>query len=144
MRKAVEFTLLLGSAILLAATDLHAAWVSDGISIATAAYGQRYPKAVSDDAGGAVLVWQDSRNVPPYSGIYAQRVDGYGNALWTLNGAPVYANGLLSYYAPEVSSDGAGGAIVIWSDNRSGGFNLFAQRIDAAGAPRWGASGITI
>lgn len=144
MRKPADCLLLLGAAILLAATDASAAWVVNGISIASETYGQRLPRAVSDGAGGAVQVWQDGRNVPPYGGIYAQKIDGYGNARWTSNGTPVYANGFLSYLAPEIASDGTGGAIVVWGDNRSGGFDLFAQRIDATGALRWGESGVAI
>jgi hypothetical protein len=144
MGKTAKSFLLLCSITLCAATSLHAAWVQNGASIGAAAHSQRYPRAVSDDAGGAVFVWSDSRNTSPYNGIYAQRVDGYGNALWASNGAPVYANGFLSYYTPEIASDEAGGTIVVWSDNRNGGFDLFAQRIDAAGTVQWGAAGVTL
>jgi hypothetical protein len=136
--------LFLCSVTLLAAAGAHASWVANGDPVAVAPYDQHGPEAVSDGAGGVILVWGDNRNTPPYNGIYAQRLDGWGNALWTSNGTPVYANGFLSYYSPAIAPDGAGGAIVIWSDNRNGGFDLFAQRIDAAGIVQWTAGGVLI
>lgn len=144
MGKGVKSFLLLCSVVLLAATSLHATWVQNGISIVSQTYSQRFPKAVSDGAGGAIFVWQDSRSGTPTWGIYAQRVDGYGNVLWTLNGIPLYTNIYHAYDYPEIASDGAGGAIVVWGDNRNGNYDLYAQRIDASGAVQWTAAGVTI
>ncbi len=45
---------------------------------------------------------------------------------------------------PRTVSDGAGGAIVVWSDLRSGSYDLYAQRVSAAGAPLWAANGIVV
>ena len=144
MGKTAKFSLILLSTLLIAATSLHAAWVANGAAISIATGSQGYPKAVSDGAGGAIVVWWDTRSTSPHLGIYAQRIDDYGNTLWTPDGAPVYANGFLVFGSPEVASDGAGGAIAIWRDNRNGELDLFAQRIDAAGAVQWGDGGVTI
>jgi hypothetical protein len=144
MGKGVKSFLLLCSVVLLAATSLHATWVSNGISVSAATYGQRFPETVSDDAGGAIIVWLDGRSTAPGHGIFAQRVDGWGNALWTPDGVPLYASIYNSYVDPKIASDGSGGAIVIWGDDRNGGYDLFAQRIDATGTVQWGAAGVTI
>jgi len=44
--------------------------------------------STSDGAGGAIIVWQDKRNGSNFD-IYAQRVSGTGNALWTVNGLAI-------------------------------------------------------
>ena len=41
-------------------------------------------------------------------------------------------------------SDGAGGMIVVWEDRRSGGSDLYAQRISATGVPMWTANGVAV
>ena len=143
MGKASKSFLLLCSTVLLAATSLHADWVQNGISVCSQTYSQLNPKGVADGSGGAIFAWQDSRSGVPSYGIYAQRVDAWGNALWTLDGVPLYT-GLITYGNPEIASDGSGGAIVVWSDNRSGGYDLYAQRIDASGNRQWPAAGVPI
>ena len=40
--------------------------------------------------------------------------------------------------------DGEGGAILVWRDYRLGNFDIFAQRIDAAGNPLWTADGVPV
>ena len=43
-------------------------------------------------------------------------------------------------------SDGAGGALFVWRDDRngSGNFDVFAQRLDANGARLWGDNGTAV
>jgi hypothetical protein len=43
-----------------------------------------------------------------------------------------------------ITSDGSGGAIVAWVDNRSGSGNLYAQRVDSTGAMKWISNGIAV
>jgi hypothetical protein len=50
----------------------------------------------------------------------------------------------LSQVSPTIASDGAGGAIITWQDIRSGNFDIYAQRINAAGAVQWTANGVAI
>jgi hypothetical protein len=52
-------------------------------------------------------------------------------------------------YDPHIATDGAGGAIVAWHDHRdplSGNLypDIYAQRIDAAGAVQWAAGGVVV
>ena len=46
---------------------------------------------------------------------------------------------------PQIVSDGAGGAIVTWWDSRKGtDYDIYAQRISAAGTPLWTAGGVPL
>jgi hypothetical protein len=45
---------------------------------------------------------------------------------------------------PLAVPDGAGGAIIVWQDNRNGAGDIYAQRMSPAGAPLWAANGIVI
>lgn len=46
----------------------------------------------------------------------------------------------------HVVSDGVGGAVVVWQDTRTGGEDVYAQRVTASGeiAPGWGPEGIGV
>jgi hypothetical protein len=43
---------------------------------------------------------------------------------------------------PVAVSDGNGGAIFAWVDQRSGTTDIYAQRVDALGVPQWTANGV--
>src|SRR6476659_2143857 len=58
------------------------------------------------------------------------------NALWPLNGgAPCPDTG--AQQSPVITSDGAGGAIIAWSDARRGDFDIYASRVAPAGNTLW-------
>jgi hypothetical protein len=60
-------------------------WTINGVALCTAASYQGNPSIAPDGAGGAIVVWQDSRNGGgTNSDIYAQRVDATGQ----LGGTP--------------------------------------------------------
>ncbi|MHA1474043.1 MAG: hypothetical protein ACTSQ5_02525 [Promethearchaeota archaeon] len=47
-------------------------------------------------------------------------------------------------YSPQMCSDGAGGVIITWMDNRSGDFDIYSQRVDAKGNTLWAEEGVII
>jgi hypothetical protein len=47
-------------------------------------------------------------------------------------------------WGPEIAADGSGGAIVTWFDRRSGIYDIYAQRLDAAGAVQWPVNGVVL
>ena len=99
----------------------------------------------SDGNGGAIIVWEDWRNGPPYNDIYAQRVDENGTVKWTTNGIAIStASG--AQWDPQIYSDGNGGAIVVWEDDRNAAtdMDIYAQRIDSNGNAQWISNGIPI
>jgi len=92
----------------------------------------------SDGAGGAIVVWQDKRNGSTYA-VYAQRVSANGNNLWTANGLAI-CSADSDQVSPVIVSDGNGGAIIAWQDKRSGSYDIYAQRVNAAGTLQWSPS----
>ena len=112
----------------------------------TVATGSQQDQVVaSDSLGGMFVAWSDNR-----SGawdIYAQRITTYGEVApgWTVDGVLVCgAPG--DQQRPKIVADGAGGAIIVWEDVRSGDWNLYAQRVRADGtvAAGWAANGVKI
>jgi FlgD Ig-like domain len=108
-------------------------WTNDGVALCTAANDQYFPGIVSDGAGGAIIAWTDER---AGFDIYAQRVNASGAAQWTGNGVLLGAT-IDSLDPNPLVADGAGGAIVTW-DTDPVNLNIAAQRVNAAGAAQWG------
>ena len=120
----------------------HAAWAVDGNIIAGVQNYQYAPAVVPDGAGGVIIAWVDLRN--GNEDIYAQRVNANGVAQWTVNGV-VICNAAFNQTFHAIVPDGAGGAIVTWQDFRSGTtYDLYAQRINAAGSVQWGGNGVVV
>jgi hypothetical protein len=132
-------------------------WTANGVTLCSAAGTQTRPVIVSDGAGGAIIAWQDDRAVGVTgTDIFAQRVNAAGTALWPADGVALCTAAdaqTLTNLASErrgsnaIVSDGAGGAIVVWQDNRTiavTGADIYAQRVSAAGAPMWAANGVAL
>jgi len=118
-----------------------AQWVEGGVPICRATGSQGEPQLASDGAGGAIIAWEDERS-GNYD-IYAQRVDALGIVVWDTNGMAICtATGDQGH--PQLVSDGAGGAIITWSDGRSGSGDIYAHRFDASGTVRWTTDGVEI
>ncbi len=121
-------------------------WAANGVAICTAGDDQQAPQLVSDGAGGAIMVWMDSRTIATTgTDIYAQRINNAGVVQWTVNGVPVSTAASMQWN-PQLISDDSGGAIITWMDarNPSNGWDIYAQRINSAGAVQWTADGVAI
>ena len=77
--------------------------------------------------------------------IYAQRVNGNGQLQWGDSGASVCTN-TAPQENPRITSDGNGGAIITWEDNRNSGANqdIYAEKMNASGTPQWTKDGIAV
>ncbi|MDT8323322.1 MAG: hypothetical protein RRA94_04345, partial [Bacteroidota bacterium] len=104
---------------------------------------QTAPRIVSDGAGGAIICWHDQRAPQAAFDVYAQRIDKDGFVRWTVNGN-VVTSAWNSQSKPEMVSDGAGGAIIAWTDTRDGNNDVYAQRIDGSGNVLWTADGVPV
>jgi len=113
-------------------------WTIDGEPICTATGTQSTPRLVSDEASGAIVVWSDRRSGDIH--VYAQRVDESGNLLWAADGMAV-CTAAVSKAGPQLVNDGSGGAIITWSDLRTGDWNIYAQRVDGSGNMLWAGNG---
>ncbi|HEY6191242.1 MAG TPA: T9SS type A sorting domain-containing protein [Bacteroidota bacterium] len=115
-------------------------WIADGEPLCSATNTQWNVDLVPDGVGGAIASWQDRRS-SLFDNIFAQRIDGTGHTLWTADGVQLAPVSGLQYY-PRMSSDGSGGAIAVWQDNRRGSdYDIYAQRVDPAGTILWGGKG---
>lgn len=136
-RRATCFALFL-----LWASPVTADWSLDGNPVSTAVNGQGIPIAISDGAGGAILFWEDYRSGA--ADLYAQRLNAAGQPQWTPNGRAV-CTAAGAQVLPVAIPDGAGGAIVVWQDERTGGnMDIYAQRLTEFGDPLWAADGVLV
>jgi len=120
-----------------------ALWTVDGVAISATTGYQSNPAIVSDDAGGAIITWTDSRN-GSNTDIYAQRISALGAALWTSNGVEISV-GAEEQSSPMIVGDGIGGAIIAWQDSRNtANYDIYAQRVSASGVVQWAANGTAI
>jgi hypothetical protein len=117
-------------------------WDTNGVAVCTASNGQNAPSLASDQEGGAIISWYDLRNGS--NDIYAQRLNSSGAVLWTADGVGVCVAGGHQYY-PVLVSDGASGAVITWEDRRGGfSYDIYAQRVNAAGTVQWSTNGVAI
>jgi len=124
----------------------QARWQADGVPVCTDPGTQNKQQLTTDGAGGAIVVWGDDRNAATGWDLYAQRVLAAGTVdpAWPADGVAL-CNAAGSQDDPRITSDGAGGAIIVWTDERSGAgdWDIYAQRIDGDGAIHtgWAAAG---
>jgi len=144
MRFLKPVTALLAAILIIAGTQSpKAQWIEDGIPVSAASNSQRYPRMVPNGTGGMIMTWENY--VTGHFDIYAQNIDGYGNALWTAGGVVVCA-AFNQQYEVRIAEDGEGGAIIAWTDVRNGSNteDIYAQRVDADGNMLWTADGVPV
>ena len=113
-------------------------WTANGLSMTSAAGTQENPRIASDNNGGAIVAWEDNRGAD--QDIYVRHVSAYGTVDWLGDGVPVCV--LAGWQdEPVISSDGAGGAIIAWRDQRTTPYGIYAQRVDRNQTARWNANG---
>jgi hypothetical protein len=118
-----------------------AQWTENGVAICTATSQQSDVLITSDGSGGAIMAWYDYRN--GNDDFYAQRINATGAVLWAANGVGI-CTAAGSQLGLRMTSDGLGGAILSWRDDRSGKTSIYAQRINGAGMVQWNADGVLI
>lgn len=118
------------------------AWAANGAFVCGAAGNQQQPVLCADGAGGALFSWADVRN-GSNNDIYAERMDSNGNQLWAASGV-IVSGATSDQVSPVLISDGSAGAIIAWNDVRSGGYDVYAQHITAAGANMWTNDGLAV
>lgn len=116
-------------------------WTATGVAICTQS-GQQMPAGmVSDDSGGAIIVWSHTR-ADGSPDIFARRVTVAGQTPWPAAGVTIAALPSWENYSRTIS-DGQGGIVVAWKDNRSndGYDRIYAQRVSRSGTTQWTANG---
>ncbi|MDG6005564.1 hypothetical protein BIY37_04855 [Candidatus Brocadia sapporoensis] len=121
----------------------NALWQKDGVPVCAAPENQKRPRMVSDGDGGAIIVWHDMRSGIGNYDVYAQRIDAKGNTLWMKDGIPVCSE-VKDQDSPCITSDGVGGAIIVWEDFRTNYADLYGQRINKNGETLWAKNGVLV
>lgn len=118
-------------------------WAINGVAICTDPADQSTPSIVTDMSGGVIVAWSDWRTGIERD-IFAQRIDSLGVVQWTIDGVGV-ANKPEREHNEKIISDDAGGAIIVWEQQgNNGAWDLWAQRINHAGAPVWPVGGLPL
>ena len=117
-------------------------WVLNGVPVCNNPEHQSGQQIISDNNGGAIIVWTDYRNGVNNYDIYAQRINSTGDPLWTLDGIPICTAAVDQEY-PQIAFDGDC-AVVVWSDYRNGNKDIYAQRINMDGDLLWTEDGVGI
>jgi len=122
-------------------------WMANGLALTANKNAVNSLTMAADGSGGGIFTWEESRGggIGGSDNIFAQRVNGTGQRQWTDTGANVCTN-TAPQENPRIVSDGNGGAIITWEDNRNNGANqdIYAQRMNASGAPQWTTDGIAV
>jgi hypothetical protein len=119
-------------------------WPVAGVTVSTSLMPE-VPQIVSDGGGGAIIAWNEWVGIYPAGShdIYAQRIDASGALQWGVGTAVCSAT--REQTAAQLTSDGSNGAIIVWQDTRSGTTsNLYAQRVNSAGAVQWAPDGVAV
>jgi hypothetical protein len=122
-------------------------WALNGVPVCTFAGNQVLVSVIEDGSGGVFVAWEDHRNDPFNSDIYAQHLAANGTVWpgWPATGLAVSA-ATGDQDQPTLARDASGGAYVAWHDYRSlSTADIYLQRLSAAGiAPGWPANGLGI
>ena len=117
-----------------------AGWQEGGNAVCINSANQFEIQIISDGTGGAIIVWADERSGLD---IYAQRISAAGVVQWTADGIAICAHESNQSTA-QMTSDGAGGAIIAWEDFRNGNQDIYGQRVSSEGALLWDPVGVAI
>ena len=127
-------------------SDGQPQWGANGVPVSTVNRWKALPSILNDGQGGAFIVWQDWRS-GNYD-IYAQHLNADGHPLWASDGIPI-AVAVRDQSAPTLVSDGRGGAIIAWVDQRRYvayyiETDIFAQRVTSDGRILWVLNGVPV
>ncbi len=123
--------------------DQGADWGPNGVAVAEGSDGQIDPVVASDGGQGVIVAWLSVGSLHRW--VYAQHLDGHGVAQWGAAGVPVGTDTTVQD-APQIVSDGAGGAYVLRFNPHGSAPTLALLRIgpDGATAAGWPGAGVQL
>ncbi len=118
-------------------------WADNGVLVCNAAGNQYNPQLLRDSFGDLIVVWQDHRK--GNFDIYAQKYNALGQPLWAPNGQAI-CSAPGDQVEPKLVPDGLGGALIAWTDYRSGGgfSDIYMQHVLTGGQAGWSANGVPV
>jgi hypothetical protein len=133
------------SLVVLVAGNAYATWDSSGNNVTQQVVKRfdHFPKLAPDGQGGAYVAWDTEDDWAPYDlDVAVCRMSSTGEVLWS-----AFPSGQAGHQqGAEVVGDGAGGAVVVWFDERVTGLGagIYAQRYDSLGVAQWAAGGVRL
>ncbi|NQT23854.1 T9SS type A sorting domain-containing protein [candidate division KSB1 bacterium] len=125
-------------------------WAANGIDVTSnhIEYGHYDPQITSDGSGGAIITWERWAWSEDTNDIYAQRILGSSTFNWPLGGVAI-CTAAKDQFTPQIVSDGYGGAIITWQDERNktvwnDAYDIYAQRVNRYGSILWTADGVPV
>ena len=111
----------------------NALWSDGGIEVVTEPGRQEDPILISDDNGGAYIIWADYKDEPSYGDIYIQHIDSDGIRTFADSGIGLATNDYLQS-APNACKDGSGGVYVIWNNKETTTFGeIYGTHVSSNG-----------
>lgn len=122
-------------AIIRIASDGSRPWGDGGVVVCNVNGNQTALRVWPDGSGGVLITWMDSRTGGLPTNIYASRFTSAGvlAAGWTTNGKLV-ASATGGQTESRVVDDGAGGAWIMWRDERVADIDLYYTHVLGNGA----------
>jgi hypothetical protein len=132
------------------AAPVSAQWSSDpaaNLLIDDSANEQVQPKIVPGTEGGFYISWYDTdpTGSPAFGyDVRIQRLDVEGNEVWPAGGVLVADRGYSSTQDYGLGVDASGNALLAFRDDRLGGTQITAAKVDLTGTLVWGAGGVQV
>ncbi len=122
-------------------------WAVGDVRVNDGATGiNRFGPQLAADGNNVFVAWSDAR-LGDFD-VYAQRLNSSGVRQWTATDVRVNSDAIGSYqYIGGIASNGSGSAVITWEDYRDqslSGLNIYAQKLNSAGAKQWLASDVRV
>jgi len=130
-------------------------WTEEGISVSAGPFdvnqgqvemiNESLIELINDGSGGAILLWYNELKINDHweTTVHVQRLGPDGEYLWGNRGIQICDTAPDPRWAKLVS-DGSGGVIIVWEDNRGQDTRIYSQRISSDGGMLWPNSGIPV
>jgi len=119
-------------------------WGQDGVALAANLEWQYSHQIISDEMGGAIVVYEADRSTSPsYYNLFVQRLDPNGSNMWDQAGIVISSTSGEKQAIGIISSD-SNSYIIGWNDDTNGATEVFSQRVDGEGNCLWPPNGVMI
>ncbi|MCB1047360.1 MAG: T9SS type A sorting domain-containing protein [Calditrichaeota bacterium] len=128
-------------------SQLTPTFAANGIAIAAEpGKDEANPRLAFDGVGATLLMFESNINDPgnTQADVFVQKMNTTDQHLWGAYGAPAcLASG--QQEQARLSSDEAGGAFIVWQDQRTESYStIYAQKMNASGTRLWGDNGTVV
>ncbi|HUV37534.1 MAG TPA: T9SS type A sorting domain-containing protein, partial [Patescibacteria group bacterium] len=122
--------------------DGYVRWSANGILVSDSLAIQYDVNLIPDGSGGVFLAWEGGLG-GSFARITAQRISSAGGLPWGYGGIDFFETEWETE-EPVLVSDGEGGIIVAWADERTGNWNVYAERLNDIGESYWPYGGVVL